>query len=125
MVGKKTINKQFFNSILENINNLEGGEYLNQDNMVIGLVFLICVYIFTKAPAPLVDFLTHPFSMTILLGGSLYLFKEGNIPMSIILGLLLVVSIVTKKENDIKDILPIINREQFFNILSFIEPAFP
>jgi len=113
MVSKKMNNKQFFESILENINNLKGGEYLNQDNILIGIIFLVCVYIFTKAPGPLVDFLAHPFSMTILLGGSLYLFKEGNIPVSIILGLLLVVSIVTKKENDIKNIMPIMNREHF------------
>jgi hypothetical protein len=113
MGNKKMTSKQFLDSILENINNLKGGEYLNQDNILIGIIFLVCVYIFTKAPGPLVDFLAHPFSMTILLGGSLYLFKEGNIPMSIILGLLLVISIVTKKENDIKNIMPIMNREHF------------
>ena len=45
--------------------------------------------------------------------GSLYLFKEGNIPLAIVLGLLLVVSVITKKENDIKNIMPILNREHF------------
>ena len=114
-MGKKmnNYNNQIMSYVMDKINNLKGGNYLNEDNILISVIFLVCVYIFTKAPGPLVDFLAHPFSMTSLLIGALYMFKEGNIPMAIVLGLLLVVSIITKKENDIKNILPILNREHF------------
>ena len=114
-MGKKMNNtgNQIMSYVMDKLNNIQSGGYLNEDNILISVVFLVCVYIFTKAPGPLVDFLAHPFSMTGLLVGSLYLFKEGNIPLAIVLGLLLVVSVITKKENDIKNIMPILNREHF------------
>ena len=114
-MGKKMNNTghQIMSYVMNKLDNIQSGGYLTEDNILISVIFIICVYIFTKAPSPLVDFLAHPFSMTALLVGALYLFKEGNIPLAVIIGLLLVVSVITKKENDIKNIMPILNREHF------------
>ena len=114
-MGKKMNNtgNQIMSYVMDKLGNIQSGGYLTEDNILISVIFIICVYIFTKAPGPLVDFLAHPFSMTALLIVALYLFKEGNIPLAVILGLLLVVSVITKKENDIKNIMPILNREHF------------
>ena len=98
------------------INNMTGGNLniqLDQNNLIVGLVFAISIYIFAKSPQHLVGFLAHPFSLTALLLGSLYYFKENNIPLAVVLGLLMITAIVTKKENDIQNIMPILNREHF------------
>lgn len=110
---KKTINYlESAKDIMSNAQNMVGGN-ITQDNIVIVLIFIICVYIFTKSPMHLTGFLAHPFSLTGLVVASAYYFKENNIPMAGIIALLVVVTVVTKKESDIKNIMPIINREHF------------
>ena len=110
---KKTINYlESAKAIISNVQNMAGGN-LSQNNIIIALIFLICVYIFTKSPMHLTGFLAHPFSLTALVVASAYYFKENNIPMAGIIALLVVVTVVTKKESDIQNIMPIINREHF------------
>lgn len=110
---KKTINYlESAQTIISDVHNMVGGD-LSQNNIIIALIFLICVYIFTKSPMHLTGFLAHPFSLTALVVASAYYFKENNIPMAGIIALLVVVTVVTKKESDIQNIIPIINREHF------------
>jgi len=110
---KKSVNYlESARSFISNTQNMVGGN-IDQDKIIIAVIVLISIYIFTKTPVHLVGFLAHPFTMTGLVLASVYYFKENNIPMSGALALLLVITIVTKKESDIQNIMPILNREHF------------
>ena len=103
------------NQILDIINKNMNGGVLNSSNT--SMVFLIAIIIFmiAKSPEHLTNLLAHPFSITALILSSLYCFYDGQIPISVLIVILVIISIVTKKDLEIKNMVPIINREHFKN----------
>ena len=103
------------NQILDLINKNMNGGVLNSNNT--SMVFLIAIIIFmiAKSPEHLTNLLAHPFSITALILSSLYCFYDGQIPISVLIVILVIISIVTKKDLEIKNMVPIINREHFKN----------
>ena len=104
-----------FISKISNLGSNDLKTYLDTNNIYIALITLVSISMYNSNLKSLSGLLSHPISLLIIIGYIIQSFKENNIGMAIALTFLLIISIYSKQENDLKNKLPIVDTEHFEN----------